>query len=87
MDIIAQHHRRHEAKLRLVPLKEPDERLEQPIHININPHKTLCMIHMGVPFNFSMDDLRDAWHVANPDEKRAIEEIALQQAASKELVA
>lgn len=87
MHTIAQFERRHEAKLRLPPLNSPDERLRDIIRIRVNPYKTLRMIRTGVPFNFQLDDLRAAWLVASPDEQRAIEDIAHQQASSKELVA
>ncbi|MGP5117875.1 hypothetical protein [Corynebacterium casei] len=88
MSTIAQFERRHEAELRLVPLPgTPDHRVHRPLKIKANPHKTLTMLSMGVPFAFSIEDLRAAWHIASPTEKRAIEDIAHQQAASKELVA
>lgn len=85
MDIIAQLQRRYEAKLRLVPLNSPDERLDEPVNVKVNPHKTLCMLHMGVPFNFPLEDLRDAWSVATPEEQELIEHIV--NLRHKELVA
>lgn len=86
MNTIAQLQRRNEAKLRLIPLKEPDERLPTPISIRVNPHTTLRMIHMGVPFTIPLEDLRAAWQIASPDDRELIEYIvSIQQ--PKELVA
>lgn len=75
MNTIAQFERRHEAKLRLPPLNSPDERLQDTIRIRVNPHKTLTMLSMGVPFAFSLEDLRAAWHIASPTEQEHIEHI------------
>ena len=86
--MLQQLQRRHQAELRLAPLPgTPDPRVHRPLTVKANPHKTLTMLSMGVSFAFSLEDLRAAWHIASPDEQRAIEDIAHQQAASKELVA
>jgi hypothetical protein len=62
--------------LRLAPLPDsPDERVHQPLQVKANPHKTLCMLSMGVSFNFALDDLRAAWFIASPDEQEHIEYI------------
>ena len=86
MNTIAQLQRRREAKLRLVPLNSPDERLDEPLKIKVNPYNTLKMLHMGVSFSFSLDELRSAWHIASPDEQEHIEYVA-EQLQQKELVA
>lgn len=76
MDIIAQLQRRHQAELRLAPLPgTPDHRVHMPLKVKANPHKTLTMLSMGVPFAFSLEDLRAAWHIASPTEQEHIEYI------------
>ncbi|MGO1587551.1 hypothetical protein, partial [Corynebacterium casei] len=76
MSTIAQFERRHEAELRLVPLPgTPDHRVHRPLKVKANPHKTLTMLSMGVPFAFSIEDLRAAWQIASPAEQEQIEHI------------
>lgn len=67
---------RHQAELRLVPLPgTPDHRVHRPLKVKANPHKTLTMLSMGVPFAFSIEDLRAAWQIASPAEQEHIEYI------------
>lgn len=74
--MLQQLQRRHQAELRLAPLPgEPDHRVHRPLKIKANPHKTLTMLSMGVPFSFSLEDLRNAWHIASPTEREHIEHI------------
>lgn len=87
MNNIAQFERRHQAELRLVPLPgAPDHRVHRPLKVKANPHKTLTMLSMGVPFSFSLEDLRNAWHIASPTEQEHIEHIVSMQ-QQKEKVA
>ncbi|MGO3069050.1 hypothetical protein [Corynebacterium casei] len=77
MNTIAQFERRHQAELRLAPLTgTPDHRVHRPLTVKANPHKTLTMLSMGVPFAFSLEDLRAAWQIASPTEQEQIEHIA-----------
>ncbi|MGP5722772.1 hypothetical protein ACTXO1_06465 [Corynebacterium casei] len=74
--MLQQLQRRHEAELRLVPLPAtPDHRVHRPLKVKANPHKTLTMLSMGVPFAFSIEDLRAAWQIASPTLQEHIEHI------------
>lgn len=74
--MLQQLQRRHQAELRLAPLPgAPDHRVHRPLTVKANPHKTLTMLSMGVPFAFSIEDLRAAWQIASPTEQEQIEHI------------
>lgn len=74
--MLQQLQRRHQAELRLAPLTgTPDHRVHRPLTVKANPHKTLTMLSMGVPFAFSIEDLRAAWQIASPTEQEQIEHI------------
>lgn len=74
--MLQQLQRRHQAELRLAPLPgTPDHRVHRPLKVKANPHKTLTMLSMGVPFSFSLEDLRAAWDIASSGEQEHIEYI------------
>ncbi|MGP5632960.1 hypothetical protein [Corynebacterium casei] len=74
--MLQQLQRRHQAELRIAPLPgTPDHRVHRPLTVKANPYNTLRMIRMGVPFAFSIEDLRAAWHIAIPAEQEHIEYI------------